>query len=115
MEEFSELEGLPDSGGTVSDSDSSNDFLLCLPWVVSSRLQAAGNDVPKRATPSSRSSGFVWLLKWRMCGEDLAGGAEGGDSKSSRGEDRSQRAAAVAVAARPHPERHDGNVVMRQN
>lgn len=50
-----------------------------------------------------------------MCGEDLAGGAEGSDSKSSRGEDRSQRAAAVAVAARPHPERHDGNVVMRQN
>lgn len=46
----------------------------------------------------------------------LAGGAEGGDSKSFRGEDHPQRAAAsVAVAAEPHPERHDGNVVMRQN
>lgn len=33
----------------MSDSDSSNDFLLSLPWVVSSRLQAAGNDVLKRA------------------------------------------------------------------
>lgn len=36
-----------------------------------------------------------------MCGEGLPGGAEGAHSKSSIGEDRSQRAAAVAVAAEP--------------
>lgn len=34
--------GLPDSPGTVSDSNSSNDFLRLLPWVVGSWLQAAG-------------------------------------------------------------------------
>lgn len=57
----------------------------------------------------------MWLLKWRKCSEGLAGGAEGGDSKSSRGEDRSKRAANVAVVAEALPEKHDGNVVMRQN
>lgn len=62
VEEFSELDGLPDSLGTVSDCNSSNDSLRFLPWVAGSWLQAAGYDVPERATRSSRSSGFMWLL-----------------------------------------------------
>lgn len=31
----------------MSDSDSSNDFLLCLPWVVSSRLSGSWERYPE--------------------------------------------------------------------
>lgn len=55
------LEGLSGSVGTVPDCDSSNDFLFSLPWVVSSRAQAAGNDVPERATRTSQCTAFAWL------------------------------------------------------
>lgn len=39
-------------------------------------------------------------------------GLEGGDSNSCRDEDRKRRAV-VFVAIGPHPQRHDGNVLMR--
>lgn len=41
-------------------------------------------------------------------------GAEGGDSNSCREEDRKWRAV-VFVATEPHPQRHDGNVLMKGN
>lgn len=41
-------------------------------------------------------------------------GAEGGDSNSCREEDRKWRVV-VFVATEPHPQRHDGNVLMKGN
>lgn len=41
-------------------------------------------------------------------------GVEGGDSNSCREEDRKWRAV-VFVAIEPHPQRHDGNGLMRKN
>lgn len=60
-------------------------------------------------------SAYLGLLKWRMCAEGLAGGAEGGDSKSSGGEDHSQRAAAVAVVAKTSSRGMMGMLEMRHN
>lgn len=55
-------------------------------------------------------SAYLGLLKWRMCTEGLAGGAEGGDSKS-----RSQRAAAVAAVAETSSRGMMGMLEMRHN
>lgn len=89
-----------------ADSHGLNDFLLQASGTWEPRPQEGDTKLPELRIYCP------WLLKWR----GVAGGAEGGDSKSSRGEHHSQRAAAaVAVVAGPHPERHDGNAVMRQN
>lgn len=108
VEEFFELEGLPDSLGTVSDSDSSNDFLRFLPWVVGWWLQEAGPMSLREGhqAPGPQDS-CSCLLPAEV--EDLAGG---GRVMAVRGPE--ERAAAVTLAAEPPPERHDGNVSMRQ-
>lgn len=41
-------------------------------------------------------------------------GVKGGDSNSCREEDRKWRAV-VYIAIEPHPQRHDGNVLMKKN
>lgn len=93
------MEGLPDSPGTVCDSNSSNDFLRFLPWVVGSWLQAAAAMSLREGHGADGPQDSCGCLLPGV--EDLAGGVE-------------ERAAAVTVAAQPPPERHDGNVSMRR-
>lgn len=85
VEGFFELEGLPDSLGTVSDSNSSNDFLRSLPWVVGSWLQAAGTTSLREGheAPGPQDS-CGCLLPAEV--EDLAGGVEGDGCKRAGGE-----------------------------
>lgn len=104
VEEFFELEGLPDSLGTVSDSNSSNDFLRFLPWVVGSWLQAAGTmSLREGREADGPQDSCGCLLPAEV--EDLAGGGGAVGAVAVRGPEER--------AAEPPPERHDGNVPMR--
>lgn len=98
-----ELEGLSGSVGSMSDCDSSNDFLLHPPspthpptlGVVSLRAQAAGkwcSGEENGVKLSARSICMAtWLeLKRRQCGEGTAGGGRWWQEQLQRGEQETE-------------------------